>query len=246
MLTKKQIQDLAKLKQKKYREETSYFVVEGKKSVTDGINSKFMCLQIVATNEFEIDNKDFLKSKIFETVNNSEFQKLSSLTNPQGILGVFSTKGLYIDEVTSNKVLVLENIADPGNMGTIIRTADWFGITEIVVSKNCVEILNPKVIQSSMGSIFRTKFKISEDVAEVLTEMKKNDYKIYVTDLNGKSFNDITYNNKLGIVLSSEAHGPSDAVLNQADDIVTIPKLGNAESLNVAISNAIILSKICL
>ena len=140
-------------------------------------------------------------------------------------------------------ILLVDDIQDPGNLGTIIRTADWFGFGEIFCSANCVEVYNPKVISSTMGSIFNLNIHSDINLKDLIKELKKEKYKIVVTDLNGQN---IKFNkkDKIALVIGSEAKGVSSGIKNLADLNYKIEKSGKAESLNVAIATGIIMKEI--
>ena len=163
---------------------------------------------------------------------------------PQGITAVFRIpENKKIEEIKSNTVVYAENIADPGNLGTIIRICDWFGIETLLVSDNTVDVYNSKVIRSSMGSIFH--INITEDVNHKnLETLKKKGYKLLCADLQGESLYDFDIPDKKIIAFSNETAGPSEELLKRSDHKITIPKFGKAESLNVASASAIIISEI--
>ena len=249
MITRNELKYYSSLSQKKFRESESKFIVEGIKNVNEGLNSHFDCEIIFITFEFAELNKKLLseikKKKIrIEVLRTQDFIRISETKSPQGIAAVFRYAKLkfYPDKSESNVLVYLDNISDPGNLGTIIRTCDWFGINEILISKFSVDYLNPKAIRASMGSIFH--LYIFEEVEPALLEdLKLNTYKIISSDLDGKNIFEYKFPDKIVLVFSNEATGPSEEIKNVADDIITIPKYGNAESLNVAIASGIILSR---
>lgn len=252
MITRNELKYYSSLSQKKFRESESKFVVEGIRNVNEGLNSHFDCEIILTTFEFAELNKKFLseikKKKLrIEVLRSQDFIRISETKSPQGIAAVFKYAKLkfYPDKTESNILVYLDNISDPGNLGTIIRTCDWFGINEILISKFSVDYLNPKSIRASMGSIFH--LYIFEEVEPALLEdLKLNTYKIISSDLDGKNIFDYKFSDKIVLVFSNEATGPSEVVKNIADDVITIPRYGNAESLNVAIASGIILSRAIL
>lgn len=249
MITKNELKYYSSLSQKKFRERESKFVVEGIKNVNEGLNSHFDCEIILTTFEFAELNKKFLseikKKKIrIEVLRSQDFIRISETKSPQGITAVFRYAKLkfHPDKTESNVLVYLDNISDPGNLGTIIRTCDWFGINEILISKFSVDYLNPKAIRASMGSIFHL-YIFEEVEPDLLDDLKMNSYNIICSDLDGKNIFDFKFPDKIVLVFSNEAAGPSEVVKNIADDVITIPKYGNAESLNVAIASGIILSR---
>lgn len=170
------------------------------------------------------------------------FSGITDVTNPQGILAVIG-KNTDIKEIDYNQnlFLVLDNIKDPGNMGTILRTADSVNLKQIIVAKGTADCYNPKVVRSTMGAIFRVKVIECEDLKKVLKEMKKRKIKVYATDLQtDKSIYDVDYQ-KSAIIIGNEANGVSRDILELADEKIKIPMIGKTESLNAAVATGIIL-----
>lgn len=173
------------------------------------------------------------------------FSGITDVTNPQGILAVIG-KNTDINEIDYNQnlFLVLDNIQDPGNMGTILRTADSINLKQIIVSKGTADCYNPKVVRSTMGAIFRVKVIECEDLKKVVKEMKKRKIKVYATDLQtDKSIYDVDYK-KSAIVIGNEANGVSKGLLEIADEKIRIPMIGKTESLNAAVATGIILYEV--
>ena len=173
------------------------------------------------------------------------FSGITDVTNPQGILAVIG-KNTDINEIDYNQnlFLVLDNIQDPGNMGTILRTADSINWKQIIVSKGTADCYNPKVVRSTMGAIFRVKVIECEDLKKVVKEMKKRKIKVYATDLQtDKSIYDVDYK-KSAIVIGNEANGVSKELLEIADEKIRIPMIGKTESLNAAVATGIILYEV--
>ena len=249
MISKSELKYFASLNQKKFRKNENKFIVEGINSVEEGLKSKFKCEVIFYT-------KDFSKvyPEVFDTIENSsvekillknsEFLKISDTKNPQGIAAVFQIpKKEKLANPNDTLIVYVDNVNDPGNLGTIIRTCDWFGVNTILLSKDSAEYTNPKVVRSSAGSIFH--LKIHDDVSvENLKELRKKNYKIFCSDLNGENIYTIIKPEKYVLIFSNEAHGPSREILKIADKNISIPKAGNAESLNVAVAAGIILSQL--
>ena len=172
----------------------------------------------------------------------SEFSKISDSKSPQEIAAVFKIpEQKKIEENINNIFVYLDHINDPGNLGTIIRTCDWFGVNSILISKECTEYTNPKVVRSSAGSIFN--LSIYDDASpDTLKELRNLGFQIICSDLTGENIYNVKKLEKFVIIFSNEAHGPSKEILEIADRNITIPKSGKAESLNVAIAAGIILS----
>ncbi len=246
--TKNELKYYSSLLIKKFRDEESKFIVEGKKIVEEGINSNFKLEKLFVTNEFEKENSAFLnkftsKHIQYSILKNQDFKKVSDTRTPQGIAAVFHKPILSQEENYSEKLIVfLDNISDPGNVGTIIRNCDWFGVKEIVLSKECADIYNPKTIRASMGSIFHLRIFENNNLRSTLQKFKSNGYSILSTDLEGKNIFEFKSLQKQVVIFSNEANGPSENVIEFIDDKITIPKLGNAESLNVASASAVTLA----
>jgi TrmH family RNA methyltransferase len=178
-----------------------------------------------------------------QEISSNELQKISTLNTPQDALALIRiperTK-INPESFKGRFVLVLDGIQDPGNLGTIIRTADWFGISDLICSTDTVEAYNPKVVQASMGSLSRINIYY-EELDPCLTSTK---IPVYATLLEGKSIYDVDFGNEGFIVLGNEGKGISQQVKDTASTAITIPRFGQAESLNVAVSAAIICSEL--
>ena len=186
MLTKNELKYFSSLNQKKFRNKENKFIVEGSKIVYEGLNSSFSCELVLVTNKYFEENQDYIKRVTkknlrLEVLKNQEFSKLTDTVNPQGI-AVFdkpAENGKANDNLGSKLIICLDNISDPGNLGTIIRNSDWFGIKEILFINNCADIYNPKSIRACMGSIFHLK-TFEDSKIERLIKLKKADIKFFV------------------------------------------------------------------
>ncbi len=250
MISQKELKYYSSLLVKKFRLQENKFLVEGLKIVEEGLYSNFDCEVVFATSEFIESFPDFIekikiRTKKIIQLKSIEFQKISDTRSPQGIAVVFK-KSLPIkklDERKDNLLIFLDNVSDPGNLGTILRTCDWFGIKTVLISNQSVEYLNPKVIRASMGSIFH--LDIYEDIfVEDLKKLKRKGYEIICTDLKGNDYKKLKIQSNSIITFSNESSGPSEILKELATDFITIPKKGKAESLNVSSAAAIILSEI--
>ncbi len=249
MLTKNEIKDLSLLLQKKYRKEYEKFLVEGNKLIIEALANNFPCELIVSTNQFRESSQQFLNNELvkkqrLETVKQIDFEKLCDTKTPQGVIGVFCKPQQIRFEPKAKFIVVLENISDPGNMGTIIRNCDWFGIKKIILSGDCAEVFSPKVIRASAGSVFHMRIDESENFYDDLENWKKNEYKIFCANLNGANVYSVDAADKMMVVFANEGNGPSQRMKQLTDIFVTIPKRGTAESLNVASASAVILSEL--
>ena len=234
MLTKNQIKLIRSLSLKKNRQKHGLFIVEGEKLVNEVLSSDWEVEGIYATKEWLGENATI--------ISNNDLSRISSLKTPNKVVAVVKIKKGSLD-ITSNTVLALDGVKDPGNLGTIIRLADWFGVEDIICSDDCVDYLNPKVVQSSMGSFTRVNLHYTS----LLDAFKKySDYKLFMTVLNGTPLIEMTNADKKIVVMGSESKGISNKILELTSDKITIPKSksSKAESLNVSVAAAIILSAI--
>ncbi|HRT99278.1 MAG TPA: RNA methyltransferase [Ignavibacteriales bacterium] len=239
----KELKNLQKLVQKKYRIESDLFFIEGKKIFQELLNEKIPIENVFVTSEFYNENKTLFKNIEPKTLKNNEFEKLSLLQTPQGIIAYVKKDYVLKNKANESNILFFNKISDPGNLGTIIRIADWFGFKEVVISEDSVELFNPKVVQATMGSIFHLKFLINVKSIEFIKEFKHNGYNIILADLDGSNlYQERFEKDKNIIIFSNEANGPEKEIVKLADKVITIPKFGKAESLNVAVSTGIILS----
>lgn len=232
------IKNIKKLKEKKYRLDS--YIVEGIKMVKEAINENQEIALIAIREDFKIDF-DTKKIKIV-TISNKIFNDISDVKTPQGILAVIKKNQNNQIETNSDYILALDSLQDPGNMGTIIRTADSANINQIIINKTTVATYSPKVIRSTMGAIYRTNIIEVEDLKATLKEMKSKGFQIITTDLKAtQSIYDINYNNKTVVVIGNEANGVSQEILQTADKKVIIPMLGKTESLNASIAASIMI-----
>lgn len=234
MLTKNQIKLIRSLSTKKNRIKNSLFVVEGEKLVNEIIKSDWQIHSIFATSDWEGKNATIISK--------SDLCRISNQKSPNKVLALIRIKENF-SSVYSDTILALDSVKDPGNLGTIIRVADWFGVKNILCSEDCVDYFNPKVIQSSMGSFLRVNIKYTN----LLNSFKLfSEYEILATVLNGTPISNITTQNKKIIVLGSESNGIKREILEKANQKITIPKskFSKAESLNVSIASAIVLSSL--
>lgn len=247
MLSKSKVHALSKLSLKKFREIENKFIVEGKRLISEGLNSDFKCLEILATQKFmdhDFEYANFLKSKKNNIViiTESEITKISSTKNPQGIAAVFEKPKPAKINFKDELIVCLENISDPGNIGTILRSCDWFGVKTVLLSNTCAELYNPKVLRASMGAIFNLDVFENINLIEKLEDLKKQNYKIYFADMNGLDYRELNNSEKLNIIFCNEAFGPSNELRKVCNSSITIPRKGKIESLNVSAAAAVILS----
>jgi TrmH family RNA methyltransferase len=245
MATKNEIKYYASLKQKKVRDESRLFIAEGRKIVQEGLRSPCECVRLFVKEgaaEKDPEIASVLTGWSFETLAEADFDRISDTENSQGIIGVFSYEKLLVDRLGEDRIVALFDLSDPRNMGTIIRTGDWFGLKELLVGETCVDLFNTKVVRSTMGSIFHTRFLLSRDLLADLQRYRKS-HRIVAADVDGEDYRRYDYAGKGVYVFSNEARGPSDAILALSDAVVTIPGGGKAESLNVACAASVIISR---
>jgi TrmH family RNA methyltransferase len=238
MITKNQVKYIQSLGQKKSRDADNVFIAEGPKLVKELIDAENCRItQLYALKEWI--NVAPTGVEMIE-VSVDELQKISQLTTANQVLAV-AEKIKWENElvVKGNVSLALDTIQDPGNMGTIIRLADWFGIKNIFCSADSADVYNPKVVQASMGSITRVRV----EHLDLLPFLKaNNDIRIYATVLDGRDITKMEKINEGIIVIGNESKGVSDEILDLSNVQITIPKIGKAESLNAAVATGIILS----
>ena len=234
MITKNQINLIRSLRSKKNRKQSGFFVAEGEKIVDELLESD---LEIV--NIFSISEK-YKKLKNYISINSTQLKQISNLKTPNNVLGIFKippNKGIDFNA----NIVALEEINDPGNLGTIIRLCDWFGIKNIICSKNSVDCYNPKVVQSSMGSISRVNISYME-FDNLITSVI---YDTVAADLNGKSLKEYIFSKNQIIFFGNESNGFSQKVSSKIKNKITIQRYNdNVESLNLASSVAIVLSQL--
>lgn len=244
MLSKSQISFIKSLHQKKYRKENGIFIIEGIKSIIEFLKSDYQIHSIYYTSKISATlPKVSANINLFE-VTEAELQKISTLQTPQHILALVHIPSKK--EVDSNALqnafsLVLDDVQDPGNLGTIIRTADWFGIKTIICSENTVEAYNPKTVQSTMGSLCRVNV-VYTNLDIFLSE---SNLPIFGALLKGNNIYNTNWGKEGLILLGNEGHGISDELIPKITTPVTIPRFGEAESLNVAVSAAIFCNELC-
>ena len=243
MLVKQKIKYIQTLGQKKFREEEGLFIAEGPKLVKELLEADAASVkEVYALQDWIDENKKSLNKTVIIAISEIELERISQLTTPNKVLAI--VQQYETDKIVSAKdniTLVLDDVQDPGNLGTIIRIADWFGVRQIVCSNNSADMYNPKVVQSTMGSIARVKVFYPQ-LEEWLADQKN--INIYAASLDGE---DVTTINKIRegiIIIGNESKGISPSILTLAANKITIPRIGEAESLNAAVAAGIILSHI--
>lgn len=252
----KKIKDLKKIRDdKSFRNSKSLFFIEGEKIFIDAPKDMIDSIFISNTKYLEINNYPKFNTSIFNYINEQKneniyvvsdniFDSLKDTVNSQGIICLCKMKKQEDIEKCINKkdfIIILNNINDPGNLGTIIRTSEAFGATLIICDKKCVDLYSPKVIRATMGSIFRKNIYLTYDIIETIQFLKEQNIKLYATTLDSNiNYVDERFNMPLGIIFGNEANGIDENVLNEVQNKIKINMEGNIESLNVAMSVGII------
>lgn len=232
---------IRKLSRKKYRNKYQAFVIESKKIVEEALDpeiTKDIDIEFIFVNE---DMKDFKTSHKKIVFSNDLFDKISPLKNPEGIGGV--VKKTKPKEISSQRVLLLDHIQDPGNLGTMVRSAEAFGFDDVILFNDCVDLYNDKTLRASMGSVFRLNFLELE--RKDLLSLKK-DYKILAAHMEGTDIRKVNSEEKIILCIGNEANGISDFIRENADGFVAIPMKGKIESLNAAIAASILMNNLSL
>ena len=239
MVTKNEIKQVASLRQQKYRKELGLFVVEGRKMTEELLRSRFEVKALYAT---EACHDLFPQA---ETVTEVQMEQMSGQDTPPGILAVVKIPEARRLSSSPKFILALDGIANPGNMGTLIRTAEWFGIRDIVCSPDCVEVWNPKVIQATMGSIFRINI-LEADLVTFLNQQHSQGRSVYGALLEGENLFEMKDRESGIIVIGSESHGIRESVLPCITRPITIPRIGDSqtESLNASVAAGIIMAEL--
>ena len=243
MLSKSQINLLKSLQQKKFRREHGLFIVEGHKSIAEFINSAYLVEAIYYTPSFDSKVLKLSQKINFCEISVTELEKVSSLKTPQDALALIKIPEwpvLQNEQLKGKFSLVLDGIQDPGNLGTIIRIADWFGIDNIICSEDTVDAYNPKVVQACMGSLARVKVHYTL-LTEFLSKIKLS---IFGALLDGENIYSTDFGKEGLIVMGNEGNGLRPEVQKMVNKAITIPRIGKAESLNVAIATALFCSEI--
>jgi len=242
MLNKTKIKYIQSLSHKKQRDQDSVFVAEGPKIIKELLDEKNIKLkELFATKEFLNLNPGIVSQQAFAIteISEDELRKISFLSTPKQVLGIFQKPAFPEFSRPEGITIVLETIQDPGNMGTIIRCSDWFGIKNIICSKDSVDIFNPKVVQSTMGSIGRVQV-IYCDPVELLNNF--SNIPVLAATLKGRPVSSIKTPSNCFLIIGNESKGISKPLLEKVNTEITIPGRGKAESLNAGVATGIILS----
>ncbi len=245
-MTKNEIKFIRSLQQKKNRQANNLFVVEGAKNVLEVLKSNWKIEALFVSPEFEEELTGFLGreySQIIPIVSKQvSLQQAGTFKTNNSVLAVVKIPEQNFENSGENNgdnselILALDNIKDPGNLGTILRTADWYGIKQVICSSDCVDIYNPKVIAASMGSFLRLKVVYTD-----LTEFfKQNSIPVYGAFLEGENVHEVEFEDSVILMIGSESHGIDERLTDYVTKKIHIPRFGKAESLNASIATAII------
>lgn len=242
------IKHIKKLKDKKYRDENNEYIIEGVKLIEEAVKEKAKIKKVIicedTTRTYEIPTQITLEIAKYDCVYVTDkiFNSITQVTNPQGIMAIIekSVENKEID-YTQDIIVVLDDVQDPGNLGTILRTVDSIGLNQIIVSKETADAFNPKVVRSTMGAIFRIRIIECENLVQSIKDMRKHHFKLMVTSLQtDNSIYDIDFNKKI-IVIGNESNGVSKEVQDMADEKAKIPMLGKTESLNASVAAGVVM-----
>jgi TrmH family RNA methyltransferase len=255
MVSKSRLKSILSLKLKKYRDEQNLFLIEGYRLCQEALLSDFsvetllICDDLLSPQKLKeiVQLARYKQIEVIE-IQPSEVKRLADTVNSQGIFCIVQQQRLDLEAILNkeNKIIVIiDEGQDPGNMGTIIRTCDWFGVDAVLLSEGTVELYNPKVIRSTMGSIFHLPIVEDVDLKVVLPRLKQPGFHIFAADANGDhQYNQVDYLMPIALVIGNENRGIKNDLFNYVDKTIKIPSYGKAESLNMATAAAIIISRI--
>ena len=242
------IKHIKKLKDKKHRDESNEYIIEGVKLIEEAVKENARIKKIIVcedtTRTYEIPTHIMYEIAKYECVyvTNKVFASITQVTNPQGIMAIIEKGDTNVQiDYTQDIIVALDDVQDPGNLGTILRTVDSIGLNQIIVSKGTADAFNSKVVRSTMGAIFRVKIIEVENLPQSIKEMRKHHFKLMVTSLQTEnSIYDIKFNKKI-IVIGNEANGVSKEIQEMADEKAKIPMLGKTESLNASVAAGVVM-----
>lgn len=235
----------ALMKKAKTRKEQGLFVVEGRKMYEE-VPAEWL-EKIYVSESFlqEKDAKILLEGREYEVVSDAVFKSVSDTQTPQGIMCLVRMPHYELSELLAGKdthLLVVESVQDPGNLGTMLRTGEGAGITGLIMNQTTVDLFNPKTIRSTMGSIYRVPFFVTDDLAGTIEEIRQDGVKVYAAHLKGKmQYDEPSYCVGTAFLIGNEGNGLSDAIADMADTYIRIPMEGQVESLNAAISASLLM-----
>lgn len=255
MISKNQLKFYSSLKEKKHREQEGYLLIEGLRLCEEAVAANLNFKTLLYISNFPTTDRSQKliaacqkKNILCEEIPTKALDKLADTKNPQGVVAIVKKpERNYSDFLASNPqtIIALFEINDPGNLGTILRTANWFGVDGVILSTNSVEYTNPKVVRASMGSAFHLPIFENAALSDFLNDLKQQGYSLYYADSNtGTNFHDVTYAKKSVLILNGETAEIDEDIKQVSHEKIIIPGEGKSDSLNVAIAAGIILSEI--
>jgi TrmH family RNA methyltransferase len=252
-LSQSELKYLRSLQQKKYRDSEQKFLLEGWRPLSDALHSDFLIEFIAITKETLRKSEHQSLIKLAEErripikeLKEIQLKQVSDTVHSQGIVALIRQKNEILNVgnlMNAGIIVACDRINDPGNLGTILRTCDWFGVDGVMLNENCVSLYNEKVVRSTAGSIFHLKIFENVNLVTTLPDFKSSGFKVLATTLEGKSVFTTVLQDKMILLLGSEAHGLDPELTGQADEVVSIPRFGEAESLNVGIACGVLLAQ---
>ena len=238
----KEVREL--ISSRRRRDEAGLFTAEGKKIFLEA--PKSLIRRVVVSGSFEKENAEILGSVKYETVSDSLFRRISDTKTPQGIMTIFhKPEYSFSDLLSAGKnrfFILLEDLQDPGNVGTIIRTAEGAGVTGIILGKGCADVFQPKVIRSTMGSVFRVPVLFSEDLKDTAELLHENGFTVYGSYLQGaEDYANADYTADCAVIIGNESRGMSAELAHKCDRLIRIPMEGQLESLNAGVAASLIM-----
>ena len=241
-MTNKRIKELIALKERaKVRRDTKTYIVEGMKMCAEV--PKDLLLETYVTEAFAAMHSEWLEGIDHEVIEDRLFDRICDTKTPQGILCVVKQKEYELDDILRHGDLyvILEDIQDPGNLGTIMRTAEGAGAAGVIMSKGCVDIYNPKTIRSTMGSAYRVPFLYVDDLKSAIEKIRSCEIDVYAAHLKGETYYDDIKYRRAAFLIGNEGNGLREETAALADSYIKIPMSGQVESLNAAVSTAILM-----
>ncbi len=233
----------ALLKKSRERKKQGLFVIEGIRMVKE--TPANLLKELFVSESFVEKSPEFLQGKTYEVLSDKVYSELSDTVTPQGILATVQMPGYKYEEVVRGEhglYLVLETLQDPGNMGTIFRTAEGAGVRGIILNKTCVDLFSPKTVRSTMGSVYRVPFYVTEDLKETLEQMKKSGVSLYAAHLKAeKNYSGFSYKESTGFLIGNEGNGLTDEIAEAANHYIKIPMGGQLESLNASVAAGLLM-----
>jgi TrmH family RNA methyltransferase len=242
-ITNSQLRWVKSLSKKSARLESGRFFAEGAQSLKVLADSQFWLETVYLTDEFARDNAKLVEKinpDVLVQVSSEQIGRMADATTPQGALAICKLPQ-SVAKIEGQPVIFLEQISDPGNLGTIIRTADAAGAGTIILGADSVDAFSPKVVRSSAGSIFNIRLVQGAETAEVFAELRESGYQIFAADMSGESFQSANLKGKHAWVFGNEAHGLKESTLDLVDECYAVPIFGKAESLNLSVAAGLVL-----